>query len=242
MYIESFFDGVERTVRRLAEDQRDAIDRAAVLVSACLRQHGVVHVYDANGWLRHEATTRAGALYALTPLHFECTVQNPVAQRAGETLDYTGALLNEVAAALDYSNVRAKDVVILHCFDGVAPQAIELARQCVDRGVVTVGLASEAHMRAQGPAHTSGHKLAKVCDIFIDTCAPKGDALVPAKDNEPMCPASGFMAAITLWAIQAAAMTFLQNDGTQPTVRRHTDLASSQIRVEKQQRYLERGI
>ncbi len=242
MYIDTYFDTIERMVRTLRDTQRDAIDRAGVLVSACLRQHGMVHVFDDEGWLRHEASNRAGALFAITPLHFECVVMNPAARRAGDALTDKGAVVNEVSAALDYSNVRQGDVVIIHCFNGVEARAVELAVQCAGRGVVTAGLASDAHMRTQAPRHASEKKLAKTVDIFIDTCVPKGDAVVPVKENERMGPASGMMAACALWAVQAAAMSFLENDGSRPMVRRHPDLATTEFRAEQQRHYVERGI
>lgn len=240
MYMEQYFRAAEGLFRRIREEQYDHIERAGVLVGACLRQQGAVCVMDTGHLLQHEAFLRAGGLASFAPFSFEMRVDNPVEGRVDPLTD-PATVVGEVALALSRSRLKQGDVLIINSNSGRSATVVETAMQCHDRGIVTVGIASAEQMRRCAPDHPSEKKLAKVVDIFIDNCTPYGDALVPVKDNEPMCPGSGMAAAHILWAIQAMAVYVLEQDGLQPTIFRSVHLSGEEHLEAQREAHRKRG-
>ena len=75
---------------------------------------------------------------------------------------------------------------------GVSDPLLDLGTQCRrDRhgtggasGIRIIGITALAYTHGVTSRHPSGHKLADLCDIVIDNCAPYGDAVVEI----PGCP------------------------------------------------------
>lgn len=240
MYMEQYFRAAEALFRRIREEQYDQIERAGVLVGACLRQQGAVCVLDTGHMLQHEAFLRAGGLASFAPFSFEMSVNNPIEGRVDPLTD-PASIVGEVALALSRSRLKQGDMLIINSNSGRSALVVELAMQCHDRGIVTVGIASSEQMLRSAPAHPSTKKLGKVVDIFIDNCTPYGDALVPVKDNEPMCPGSGMASAHILWAIQAMAIYVTEQDGLKPTIYRSVHLSGEEHFEAQREAYRKQG-
>jgi uncharacterized phosphosugar-binding protein len=227
MYMDQYLGAAETLLRRIRDEQYDAIQRAGVLVAASMRQQGAICVMDTGHLLQHEAFLRAGGFASFAPISFEMRLDNPIGGRVDPLPDPL-TIMAEVALALDRSRLRRGDVVIINSNSGRSARVIETAIQCHERGIVTVGIASAEQMRRCAPVHPSEKKLARVVDIFIDNCTPYGDALVPVKENEAMCPGSGIAAAHILWAIQSMAVYVLEQDGLKPTIFRSVHLSGEE--------------
>ena len=240
MYMEQYLGAAEGLLKRIREQQFDTIERAGILVGACLRQKGAVCVMDTGHMLQHEAFLRAGGLASFAPFGFAMTVDNPIEGRVDPLTDPT-TIVGEVALALSRSRLKSGDLLIINSNSGRSALVVELALQCHERGIVTVGIASAEQMRRCAPTHPSEKKLAKVVDIFIDNCTPYGDALVPVKNNEPMCPGSGIASAHILWAIQATAIYVLEQDGLQPTIFRSVHLSGEEHMEAQREAHRKRG-
>lgn len=240
MYLDQYLGAAETLLRRIREEQYDTIQRAGLLLAACLRNKGAICVMDTGHLLQHEAFIRAGGLAAFFPFSFEMRVDNPIEGRE-DPLDDPARLVGEVSLALDRSRLAKGDVLIINSNSGRSANIIELALQGHTRGIVTIGIASAEQMRHCAPAHPSEKKLARVVDIFIDNCTPHGDGLVPVRENERMCPGSGVASAHILWAMQAMAVSALETDGLRPTIYRSVHL-SGQAHVDAQRAaYREQG-
>lgn len=244
MYLEMYFQAVDGVFAEIRETQTDAIRKAAAAVADSLSKKGALLVMDTGHMLRYEAFFRAGGLLAVAPFSYELTLDNPIDQR---TVDRSKAYLADVekrtaAVALDQSKMQRGDVLIINSNSGRTPNVIEVAMQCKDRGIATIGISSREQMQRCEAAHPSGKKLFDVADICIDTCGPFGDAAVPVKDNEPMCPMSGLAATYVYWAIHAEAVERLQEMGVNPTIFRSVHVSGHDFIEEQRKRFLERGI
>lgn len=244
MYIDQYFDAVEVCYRRIRETQRGVIQRAAAAVAEAIAQKGVLAVMDTGHMLQHEAYLRAGGLLAIAPFRYELVLENEVLHRKPaytpeQTADLEG---RRVALALDSSNLRSGDVLLINSNSGRTMNVIEAAHAARERGITTIGLASLDQMTQCSAAHPSGKKLLDVVDIAIDNCTPFGDGAVPVRDNEKMCPLSGLASAYILWAIQAEAVELLQARGVNPSIYRSNHVSGQAFVDQQRAAFAERGI
>lgn len=244
MYIESYFQAVEHALAKIRSTQCTQIEQAAEAVANSLATKGVFAVMDTGHLLRHEAHLRAGGLLAITPFAYTFEVETDMPQRkpvlgTNETAAYDTA---QAALALDSGKLCTGDVLLINSNSGRTANVIEIAIQCKQRGIFTIGMSSLEQMEKCGAAHPSGKKLLDVVDVAIDNGSPYGDASVPVKDNEPMCPLSGITSAYIFWAIQAQAVELLQARDINPSIYRSVHVGSAEF-VEKQRAmFVERGI
>lgn len=244
MYLDAYFDAVDRVLARIRDTQREAIRKAAAVIAETLAGRGGLFVMDTGHMLRYECFRRAGGLVAFTPFSYTVAVESPLEHRSNEVSPERQAELEarSVALALDKSSLQRGDILIINSNSGRTPNVIEVALQCKERGIATIGISSSEQMTKCEAVHPSGQKLFDVTDICIDNCGPFGDAAVPVRDNEAMCPLSGLAATYILWAIQAEAVERLQAQGVQPTIFRSVHVGGAE-HVEKQlQRFRDQGV
>jgi uncharacterized phosphosugar-binding protein len=244
VYLDSYFEQVESSFAKIRNTQLTAIREAAGAVARSLSNRGALLIMDTGHMLRYEAFFRAGGLLAVAPFSYELKLDNPIDQR---TIERTSEQLAElegrtVALALDQSKMQSGDVLIINSNSGRTPNVIEVALQCKDRGITTIGISSREQMDRCEAAHPSGKKLFDAADICIDTCGPFGDAAVPVHDNEPMCPMSGLAATYVYWAIHAEAVEQLQQLGVNPSIFRSVHVSGLAFIEEQRRQFLERGI
>lgn len=244
MYLDQYFEAVETCLRRVRETQRTAIETVAGVLADALAQKGVLSVMDTGHLLKYESMYRAGGLLAIFPFSYDLVVDNEMLHRkVAHTPEESVALeARRVGLALDSSNLRAGDVLLINSNSGRTPNVIEVAMQARARGIITVGLASRDQLMGCTAAHPNGKKLFDVVDHAIDNCSPYGDASVAVEGNEKMCPLSGIASAYVLWAIQAHTVELLQARGIHPSIYRSNHV-SGQAFVDAQRAvFAERGI
>ncbi len=244
MYLDEFFESMDAVLARVRATQREAIERAGGMVARSLANKGVLAVMDTGHMLKYEALCRAGGLMVITPFAYGLNVEGTMDQRKDARTPEEGAALEKrtVALALDSSKLRHGDVLIINSNSGRTSNVIEVALQCRERGIETIGIASFDQMRACAVAHPSGKKLIDVASLCIDNCGPHGDAMIPVKDNEKMCPASGMAGAYVFWALHAVAVQRLQDMGVQPTIYRSVHVGGHEYIEQQRKRFLEQGV
>lgn len=244
MYLGQYFEAVDTALKAIRETQRPVIEKAAEAVARSLANKGALLVMDTGHMLRHEAFNRAGGLMAIAPFSYALNVENPLDQRKVVRTDYELASLEAktVALALDQSKLKSGDVMIINSNSGRTPNVIEVALACRERGITTIAICSSEQMRNCSAAHPSGKKLFDVADICIDNCSPHGDASIPVKDNEKMCPLSGLAGTYVLWAIQAEAVERLQARGVNPTIFRSVHVSGHEYIDKQREQFMQKGI
>jgi uncharacterized phosphosugar-binding protein len=244
VYLDTYFEQVDKVFRTIRETQLKAIREAAGAIARSLSNRGALSIMDTGHMLRHEAFFRAGGMLAVAPFSYELTLDNPIDQRK---VDRTNEQIAELerrtaAVALDQSKMQSGDVLIINSNSGRTTNVVEVALQCKGLGITSIGISSREQMNRCEAAHPSGKKLFDVADVCVDTCGPFGDAAVPVRDNEPTCPMSGLAATYVYWAIHADAVEQLQDLGVNPSIFRSVHVSGHAFIEEQRKRFLERGI
>lgn len=244
MYLEEYLEAVGRLFEQIRTTQIDAIKQAAAVIANSLANRGAVAVMDTGHMLKYEAFTRAGGLVALMPFGYAFSVEHTVEHReaAGTPEQEADVEARKVALALDAAKLKAGDVIVINSNSGRTANVIEVALQCKDRGITTIGISSREQMGKCDVAHVSGRKLFDVADVCIDNCGPHGDAMIPVKDNEKMCPASGLAATYIFWAVHAEVVERLQASGKNPTIFRSVHVGGRESIEEQRKQFREKGI
>lgn len=244
MYLDNYFEAVDRVFRAIRETQRDAIVKAGEAVAESLANKGALLIMDTGHMLRHEAFNRAGGLMTIAPFTYGLSIECPITHRSVERTEEERAELETrlVGLALDQSGILKGDVIIINSNSGRTSNVVEMAIQCKERGITTIAICSKDQMQNCDVAHISGKKLFDVADICIDNCGPHGDASIEVKDNEKMCPTSGMGGTYVLWAVQAEAVERLQAKGVNPTIFRSVHVSGPEYIDKQREAFKKKGI
>jgi uncharacterized phosphosugar-binding protein len=94
------------------------------------------------------------------------------------------------AILLDHIGVEPGDVVLIASNSGRNGAIVEMALECVQRGVFIAGFTSVAHSQAFPSRHPSGKRLFEIADVVVDNHCPVGDATVEIPGVGTACASS----------------------------------------------------
>lgn len=171
----------ERYLTQLQELQEElltegpAVEAAADILAECIGHGRLVHVFGSghSHMMAEEVFYRAGSLMAFNAL-LDINLTSFGTLRAGEverTEGYARIILNSFRVAGD-------DVVIVVSNSGINAVPIDLAIDAKALGATTIALTSASAYANATSRHSSGKKLAEVCDLTIDSHVPEGDAIL----------------------------------------------------------------
>ena len=120
---------------------------------------------------------------------------------------------------MDNSPIKSGDVLILVSVSGRNAVPVELAQLARDRGIKTIGVTSREYSEAVTSRHSSGKKMNDFVDILLDNKAPKGDAVLDAKEvPQKFSPVSGVTSIALLQTLIAATIEDLLSRGIVPPI------------------------
>tara|TARA_R110002095_G_scaffold18580_1_gene21417 strand:- start:138 stop:872 length:735 start_codon:yes stop_codon:yes gene_type:complete len=244
MYLDQYFKVIEGLVAKIQNTQREQIEAAAAVVAESLAEKGGWFIMDTGHMLQWEAIRRAGGMVGITPFSYELNVNADLQHREIELPPGKAAALESqtVHLALEKSKLKKGDVLLINSNSGRSANVIAVALQAQERGIHTIGLASKLQMDHCESQHPSKRKLDQVTECFVDNCGGVGDAVLPVKDNERMCPLSGIGASFIFWAIHAHAVDLLEQKEIKPTIYRSVHTGSEAFMAQQEASYKERGI
>jgi uncharacterized phosphosugar-binding protein len=204
---------------RIQDEETDAIEQAAKLIADaieqghCLFAFGCTHsslpiqdlVYRAGGFMLVNPLFGPG----ITALDIKpATISSAMEQMEG----YAKVIL-------DNSPIKSGDVLILVSVSGRNAVPVELAQLARDRGIRIIGVTSREYSEAVTSRHPSGKKMNDFADIILDNKAPKGDAVLEAKEvPQKFNPVSGVTSIALLQALIAATIEDLLSRGIVPPI------------------------
>lgn len=192
----------------------ESIARAAEFLAHCIESGGIMHLFG-SGHSRLVAIDTAGRAATLTASRSIISEDWPGRVERFEGL---GAVI------LKRTDVRPDEVVVIVSNSGVNPLPIDVALEAASRGAKVVGIGSATHSRAATSRHSSGKRLLEVCDTFLDTGVPAGDALFQPDDTPPVGAASTIVACSLMHAVIVEASRRMKDDGYAPPLRRSRNL------------------
>ena len=211
-----YFRRLYDLLEEMLDSQGANIETVATWMADSIAAEGVVHLFGSghSHMVAEEVFHRAGSLMPLNPiLDPNLTLFGMV---NATLLERTSGYARVVIGTHD---VRAGEVVIVASNSGVNPVPIEAVLEAKARGARTVAITSDKNYADAPSRHGSHQRLAHVADITIDTCVPRGDALIRVPGVEfPVGGASSVVGTALINAIVVEVTHRLQMMGVTPPV------------------------
>lgn len=172
-YAEAMFEAQ----RALFEREAASIEELARIITASMRQGGVLHMFGTghSHLPPEEAFHRSGALAPISPLLDPSLMLHEGVAKGSALERWEGYATRYVIPKYD---LRPGEVMIVFSTSGRNPAPIEVALAAKEKGLYTVGVTSRQVSAAFPSRHSSGKHLADVVDLVIDLDVPPGDNLV----------------------------------------------------------------
>lgn len=208
-----YLDRITELIGQVRSEQ-DQIRDAAKVVADTIAADGLIHVFGSghSHMMAEEVFHRAGGLLAFNAMldinltHFGTLKAGMVERTEG----YAGIIL-------DSFDVRPGEVVIIVSNSGINPVPIDLAIQAKERDATTIAITSAAAYADARSRHSSGKKLAEVCDLTIDSRVPNGDAVLGFEGLDALGAASStVLGAVVMNMLVAETIQLLLDRGVQP--------------------------
>lgn len=221
---DQYLTTVHTLLTRIADEERDALTRAAALVADQVAADRLVHVYGPGGHSNlaaQEVFFRAGGLMHFAAMLDEGTLLSNGALRSmavERTPGYGRVVVTDW-------NLREGDLLVLVNAYGINAALIDAALTARERGVRLIGISSHAHAEQTAPDHPARHpqrhNLHDMVDVAVDCKVPVGDAVVELPGmTERIAAVSTFANAFTLNCLLIRAVDELLRRGVQPPVWR----------------------
>lgn len=193
-----YFRRLYDVIEEMLGSQSLKIEQVSNWMATSIANDGIVHLFGSghSHMVAEEVFHRAGSLMPLNPiLDANLTL---LGQVNATLLERTSGYAKVIIGSHD---IREGEVVIVASNSGVNPVPIEAVLESKARGARTVAITSDHHYKNAPSRHVSGKRLADVADLTIDTCVPRGDALVTIPGVE--FPVGGVSSVVGLALIEA---------------------------------------
>lgn len=167
-------------LERFADGQAEVLDRAARRCADTLERGGLVHLFGSGHSVipTMDAFPRYGSFAGLHPLTDPRLMWHNVLGPGGvRELLWLERTENYVDKFLANEPLNEGDVLVVYSHGGRNSAGIEAAMYAGERGLFTIAVTASASL-SRPAEHSSGKRLADVCDLMIDTGAPVEDALI----------------------------------------------------------------
>jgi len=219
-----YLEDVTAFMRRILDEERDALDRAADRLADQIVADRLVYVYGPGGHSNlaaQEIFFRAGGLMHVSAILDEGTLLSNGALRS-MAIERTPGYGRVVIAD---QQLGEGDLLLLTNAYGINAALIDAALEAKRRGVFLIGFSSREHATSSAPAHPARHpgkqNLHDIVDIAIDTKVPIGDALVSIPGmGERIAAVSTFTNAFALNCLVIRTVAKLVERGVEPPVWR----------------------
>jgi uncharacterized phosphosugar-binding protein len=223
MLIQEFFEKIGALIDTIKTTQAETIQKAAEEIAARLEKGGILYVFGSghSHVIAEELYIRAGGLIQVRSIMpHELTID--LDMEKSTLMERTDGLAEIIYAT---NKIRTKDVLILVSNSGRNAVPVQMALGAKKRGIFTIALTNLNHSKSVSSRDKSGKKLYELCDMALDTCGPRGDALVqpPGKDYA-VAPVSTIVGAVVMEALVCAIVETMLSHGVEPPVYRSANI------------------
>ncbi|OLZ71551.1 SIS domain-containing protein [Streptomyces sp. IMTB 2501] len=216
-----FFDAAIDLLRRVREEEAEAIAAAGTLLADTVADGGRLFAFGAghSSLAAQDVVYRAGGLALMNLLAVPGVLGvDVIPATLGSALERVDGL---ASAVLDTSPVRSGDALVIISLSGRNALPVEMARGARALGLKVIGVTSVAYASQTRSRHSSGTFLKDHCDIVLDSKIAVGDAeltldTIPA----PFAPASTVVTTALLQAVMATTAATLADRGIEPPLLR----------------------
>ncbi len=167
-------------LQRFRDTQAAVLDQVAGRCADAIERKGLIHLFGSGHSVipAMEAYPRYGSFVGLYPLYDPRVMWHNVLGPGGvRELLWLERTEHYIDKYLGHEPLADGDVLIAFSHGGRNAAAIEAAMYAGERGLFTVAVTSSESL-SRPAEHSSGKRLADVCDVMVDTGAPVADAVV----------------------------------------------------------------
>ncbi len=218
--LETYQREITAVLERMWSTQTDNLRQAAHLMADSIAAGGLVHLYGSGHSVLPalDIFPRYGSFAGFNPLLDSRLMWMSVLDAGGVKdllwLERTEGYARQFFA---HQELAPGDTLLVFSHGGMNAAPIEAALAGRERGLKVVGVTSLANSREKTATHSSGKKLADICDCLIDNCVPPEDALVAIDGIHGKVAAGSTVTAITIgMALVAEVAAQLSRRGMTP--------------------------
>jgi len=218
-YVKRYTEQVKILMDRIIEEESDNLEKGAKLLADAIEGDGRIFAWGST----HSSTTmqdiyvRAGGLMVINAIFIpglEALQTGPfgITSRIERLQGYAEIVL-------DYTPIRAGDVLIVVSVSGRNAVPIEMAKVAKQRGIKVIAVTGYEYSKTVTPRHPDGKNMYAYADVVIDNKAKAGDAILEAKIMPTkFCPVSGITTTHALQCLVAETVEELLIRGITPPV------------------------
>ena len=164
MLIDKYHEAVDNLLKTVRETQRENIVKAGELVANAVENGGKIYLGHIVHGIEMDLIYRGGG-----PIFYK-------EYKPGET------------------ELKAGDVIFVSSVSGRTKSVVDLAWDCMQKGITVIALTSMVYASKVDPVHESGKKLHEFVTLALDNCAPAAEAMLEVEGLEAHFAASSGIA------------------------------------------------
>ena len=189
MLIDRYHEAVESLLKTVRETQRENIIKAGELVANAVENGGRIYLGHIVHGIEMDLIYRGGG-----PIFYK-------EYKPGET------------------ELKAGDVIFVSSVSGRTKSVVDLAWDCMQKGITVIALTSMVYAAKVDPVHESGKKLHEFVTLALDNCAPAAEAMLEVEGIEAhFAASSGISSDYIMWSLTSVCVEKMLRDGFTPGI------------------------
>ncbi len=119
----------------------------------------------------------------------------------------------------DETELKEGDVLFVSSVSGRTKSVVDLAWDCMQKGITVIALTSMVYASKVDPVHESGKKLHEFVTLALDNCAPAAEAMLEVEGLEAhFAASSGIASDYIMWSLTSVCVEKMLSDGFTPGI------------------------
>ena len=189
MLIDRYHQAVDALLKTVRETQRENIIKAGELVANAVENGHKIYLGHIVHGIEMDLIYRGGG-----PIFYK-------EYKPGET------------------ELKEGDVLFVSSVSGRTKTVVDLAWDCMQKGIKVIALTSMTYATQVDPVHESGKKLYEFVDLVLDNCAPAAEAMLEVEGLEAhFAASSGIASDYIMWSLTSVCVEKMLRDGFTPGI------------------------
>ena len=189
MLIDRYHEAVEALLKTVRETQRENIFKAGEIVANAVETGHKIYLGHIVHGIEMDLIYRGGG-----PIFYK-------EYKPGET------------------ELKEGDVLFVSSVSGRTKSVVDLAWDCMQKGIHVIALTSMVYASTVDPVHESGKKLHEFVTLALDNCAPAAEAMLEVEGLEAhFAASSGISSDYIMWSLTSVCVEKMLRDGFTPGI------------------------
>lgn len=189
MLMERYQKAVEDLLAKVRATQTETIQKAGQIIADSVANGGKIYLAEICHSIQMDFIYRGGG-----PIFYK-------EYKPGET------------------ELKAGDVLFVSSVSGRTKSVVDLAWDCMQKGITVIALTSMVYASQVDPVHESGKKLHEFVTLALDNCAPAAEAMLEVEGLEAhFAASSGIASDYIMWSLTSVCVEKMLRDGFTPGI------------------------